>query len=482
MGKKKKTKNNKANDVTDSQSEEPDTIDVTKDTIGNDPVSSLVKEINKSTEENPEAVVDPTVKLEEETKKKRRTLLNPELSDRQKQLESEKVIKQDHQRGDSQTNINSIMNHLFPSETDNIHVNGKLKNNFKVTASTNEASEISEPIKEKIINGTNNNNNNSNSTNNPPVREEPTPIGDTTECSTPIIERKLTTPSTEQNLTSSQSHRSENLALHQLFNLNRFTSLFILPILLVFYVPFGFLLLFTRLFCIGCATVLYGILWKVPNWRQILLKIGLKFFGMNVTVKNKEYLGPNTRLVVANCVSNFDALAIQSEILSFILTKRTRLPFLSETFFLLHETPYKTDALAKQYIRQFLKISRYPVFEQPEQAITSARTGLLKFRSFVFELDEDVLPVAIKCYRSFPFSFVEVDHLKSNFWKNLFWILFLPLTNFELTLLPPTSKRGKEKDEEFASRVQGMIAKELNIQATNFTAEDKFQLKGKKFI
>jgi len=480
MGKKKKTKNNKANDVTDSQSEEPDTIDVTKDTIGNDPVSSLVKEINKSTEENPEAVVDPTVKLEEETKKKRRTLLNPEFSDRQKQLESETVIKQDHQRRDSQTNVNSIVNHLFPNETDNSHVipvNGKLKNNFEVTTSTNELSEISEPINEKIINAPNNNNN---SINNPPVREEPTPIGDT-ESPTPIIKRKSTAPSTEQNLTS-PSHQSEPLALYQLFNLNRFNCLFILPILLVFYVPFGFLLLFTRLFCISCATALYGILWKVPNWRQILLNIGLKFFGMNVTVKNKEYLGPNTRLVVANCVSNFDALAIQSEILSFILTKHTRLPFLSEIFFLLHETPYKTDALAKQYIRQFLKISRYPIFEQPEQAITSARVGLLKFRSFVFELDEDVLPVAIKCYRSFPFSFVEVDHLKSNFWKNLFWILFLPLTNFELTLLPPTSKRGKEKDEEFASRVQGMIAKELNIQATNFTAEDKFQLKGKKFI
>jgi len=293
-----------------------------------------------------------------------------------------------------------------------------------------------------------------------------------------MVERKLTAPSTDQNLASP----SEPLALHQLFNLNRFTSLFILKVLLVFYVPIGFVLLLTRLFCVGCAIFLYGILWKLPNWRQILLKIGLKFFGIDVMVKNKEYLAPNTRVVVANCVSNFDALAVQSEILSFILTKYARLPFLSENFFLLHETPYKTDALAKQHIRQFLKLSKYPIFEQPEQAITSARVGLLKFRSFVFELDEDVLPVAIKCCRPFPFAFVEVDHLKSNFWKNLFWMLFLPLTNFELTLLPPTSKRGREKDEEFATRVQGMIAKELHIQATNFTAEDKFQLKGKKFI
>ncbi|XP_065335296.1 lipid droplet-regulating VLDL assembly factor AUP1-like [Cloeon dipterum] len=118
---------------------------------------------------------------------------------------------------------------------------------------------------------------------------------------------------------------------------------------------------------------------------------------------------------------------------------------------------------------------------QPEGTTTNGRVGLLKFQEGYLEGVKKVQPVAIQIWRP-PTATVSPCVIGTPWWMEVLWLLFVPCTVFCLRYLPAIVKSERETTDEFAKRVQGIIARRLDVEATNFTVGDKKELEKKLVI
>ncbi|KAI2657098.1 Lipid droplet-regulating VLDL assembly factor AUP1 [Labeo rohita] len=110
-----------------------------------------------------------------------------------------------------------------------------------------------------------------------------------------------------------------------------------------------------------------------------------------------------------------------------------------------------------------------PLLLFPEEDTTNGRTGLLKFSSWPFSVSETIQPVALLVKR----PFIAVNTPESSWLTELLWTFFVPFTVYHVRWLPPLSKEDGESHQEFASKVQELLATELGVISTQITKADK---------
>ena len=82
--------------------------------------------------------------------------------------------------------------------------------------------------------------------------------------------------------------------------------------------------------------------------------------------------------------------------------------------------------------------------------------------------------MAVRVRRRFP---IRVSLLHAAYTRDLLWNLFCPFTEIEFTVLPVQERMEGEHPAAFAERVRQMIAGELGVPATPYTARDKAMLR-----
>jgi len=241
--------------------------------------------------------------------------------------------------------------------------------------------------------------------------------------------------------------------------------------------PFGFVLAMLRLAALLVLPFLHNIFNNMGQGAAFACVWCPFMLGMWVKTQGRANLqSTSARIMVCNHVSDFDGAILASiaglSKTEFVANEHTR-PFtasLQRLGFPLNMIWVK-DGKAKEVIRsathgKLSEASRMIVI-WPEGRCTSGR-GVLRFRPFVFTLDQDIriLPCTIQIYNPLP---VRINFMGSKLLSNIFWLYFLPVTVFNVTFLPQAKREDGESGEEFASRIQQQIATDLAVPATQFS-------------
>ncbi|NXC29070.1 AUP1 protein, partial [Campylorhamphus procurvoides] len=110
-----------------------------------------------------------------------------------------------------------------------------------------------------------------------------------------------------------------------------------------------------------------------------------------------------------------------------------------------------------------------PLLLFPEEVATNGRAGLLRFSSWPFSILDVVQPVALQVRR----PLVAVSVADSSWITELLWTFFVPFTVYQVRWMPPVPKQVDEASEDFALRVQELLAMELGVVSTRITAADR---------
>uniref|UniRef100_A0A3B3ZXN8 Lipid droplet-regulating VLDL assembly factor AUP1 n=1 Tax=Periophthalmus magnuspinnatus TaxID=409849 RepID=A0A3B3ZXN8_9GOBI len=112
-----------------------------------------------------------------------------------------------------------------------------------------------------------------------------------------------------------------------------------------------------------------------------------------------------------------------------------------------------------------------PLLLFPEETTSNGRKGLLKFSSWPFSLTEPVQPVALHVSR----PFIALNIPECSWLVELMWTFFVPVTVYYVSWLPPVSRQDGESTQDFADKVQELLATELGIITTKITKADKVE-------
>uniref|UniRef100_A0A8D1TN81 Lipid droplet-regulating VLDL assembly factor AUP1 n=1 Tax=Sus scrofa TaxID=9823 RepID=A0A8D1TN81_PIG len=110
-----------------------------------------------------------------------------------------------------------------------------------------------------------------------------------------------------------------------------------------------------------------------------------------------------------------------------------------------------------------------PLLLFPEEEATNGREGLLRFSSWPFSIQDVVQPLTLRVQR----PLVSVTVSDASWVSELLWSLFVPFTVYQVRWLRPVHRQLGEGNEEFALRVQQLLAKELGQTGTRLTPADK---------
>eukprot|EP01135_Chromosphaera_perkinsii_P012355 Nk52_evm23s2640 gene=Nk52_evmTU23s2640 len=292
-------------------------------------------------------------------------------------------------------------------------------------------------------------------------------------------------------ITRRKSHRKsqeevelrENFTHNPLFEYDRFPKYtWLQTILFWIYAPFGFWLMCVRAFLLfGMQAVVFDFL-RIDNYtlRPIL------FFCGFITVSKARYRleekgRPN--IIITNHVTDIDAIVVQGYTTSQALISQRRWETyhnLKRFFKGFHnwvvfyaESCELKRARVREEIKTYLvseQARKTPLFCCAEGGLTNGKHGLMLYNKYLFSLGLPVMPIAIKYINPWP---IHHDTLDAASITNIFWMLFLPFTIFDVFFMPAMYPRTDEDPREFAKRVQAETAKELDIRNTNFSFRDK---------
>ncbi|CAF95024.1 unnamed protein product [Tetraodon nigroviridis] len=110
-----------------------------------------------------------------------------------------------------------------------------------------------------------------------------------------------------------------------------------------------------------------------------------------------------------------------------------------------------------------------PLLLFPEEGTTNGRVGLLKFSSWPVSLTDSIQHVALRVTR----PLISLNAPESSWLVELFWTFFAPCTVYHVSWLPPVSRQDGESLQEFANKVQELLAVELGLVSTKMTKADK---------
>ncbi|XP_051473068.1 lipid droplet-regulating VLDL assembly factor AUP1 [Apus apus] len=255
----------------------------------------------------------------------------------------------------------------------------------------------------------------------------------------------------------------------RLFDSHRFPTDGFLLLALLLYAPVGLCLLVLRLF-IGVHVFLVSCALPDSLLRRLIVRVMCSVLGLFVRESDPRLREGSARVFISNHLTHFD-----HNIISLLTSCNT--PALngapgficwSRGFMELGVTGSRAELVDS------LKVysshgGNPPLLLFPEEAATNGRAGLLRFSSWPFSIVDVVQPVALQVQR----PLVTVSVADSSWITELLWTFFVPFTVYQVRWLPSVPRRAEEPSEDFALRVQELLAMELGVVSTRLTAADK---------
>ncbi|XP_053313978.1 lipid droplet-regulating VLDL assembly factor AUP1 [Spea bombifrons] len=258
-------------------------------------------------------------------------------------------------------------------------------------------------------------------------------------------------------------------ALDSMLGMNRFPEEPLSLVLLVLYAPVGLCLFLLRLF-IGAHVFLVSCVLPESDIRRCLTRAMSLVLGVVVLEAKRHARDPAVKICVSNHRTYFDHSVMR--LLTSCATPSVSCPpgFLCwARGFLELGAPGSRSQLQESLKHYLSHPGSLSLLLFPEEETTSGKTGLLRFSSWAFSLSDAVQPLALGVQR----PLVSPAVSGSPWYVELFWTLFVPYTVYQVRWLPSVSRSPGESDEDFASRVQKLIAASLGVLATGHTAADR---------
>ncbi|KTG32190.1 hypothetical protein cypCar_00008092 [Cyprinus carpio] len=262
----------------------------------------------------------------------------------------------------------------------------------------------------------------------------------------------------------------ETRGIEQMFDFQRLPNDRFILLLLLLYSPVGVCLMLLRIF-IGVHVFLVSCALPDSIVRRFIVRIMCSVLGLHVRQNSPHLRDKTSRLYICNHVTHFD-----HNIINLLTSCNTPLlegpvGFLcwARGFMELGQGVQSRTELMETLRRYCSSPAALPLLLFPEEDTTNGRTGLLKFSSWPFSVSDAIQPVALLVKR----PFIALNTPESSWLTELLWTFFVPFTEYHVRWLPPLSKEDGESYQEFASKVQELLATELGVISTQITKADK---------
>ncbi|XP_069601092.1 lipid droplet-regulating VLDL assembly factor AUP1 isoform X2 [Ranitomeya imitator] len=265
---------------------------------------------------------------------------------------------------------------------------------------------------------------------------------------------------------SHHPHKMEQPRLEQMLERQRFPVDLLSRGLLLLYAPLGLCLFFLRLF-IGAHVFLVSCALPDCAIRRLLVRVMSSVLG--VLVSESGGRDAAVKIFVSNHVTCMD-----HNVLSLLTACSTPAMSCPPGFlcwargFLELGSPGSRIQLLESLKHYLSQPGSPPLLLFPEEGTTNGGVGLLHFSSWAFSLSDSLQPVTLRASR----PLLSVAVAGSPWYVELFWTLFSPYSVYRVRWLPPVCRSLRESDEDFASRVQKLLALTLGVQGTKHTAAD----------
>ncbi|KAM6980890.1 lipid droplet-regulating VLDL assembly factor AUP1 [Aplochiton taeniatus] len=271
----------------------------------------------------------------------------------------------------------------------------------------------------------------------------------------------------------------ETRAIEEMFDFRRLPTDGLILLLFLIYSPVGLCLMFLRVF-IGVHVFLVSCALPESLLRRCIVRIMCSMLGMHVKQSNHHSRDRHTKLFICNHVTEFDHNIIN------LLTPCNTPMLGGSAGFLCWARGYTELDSASGVAGMEESLERYcsmadsvPLLLFPEEETTNGRAGLLKFSSWPFSVTHSIQPVAVRVKR----PFLALNTPGSSWVTELLWTFFVPCTVYHVSWLPPVSRQDGESLQEYANKVQEMLACELGLVSTQITKADKAEhVKRKRHI
>ncbi|XP_046565711.1 lipid droplet-regulating VLDL assembly factor AUP1-like [Haliotis rubra] len=260
------------------------------------------------------------------------------------------------------------------------------------------------------------------------------------------------------------------MEIRSLLELNRLPDgISMVPIIIYF--PLGLVLAVLRFFISLHALLISFLLPKTWFIRSVILRFMFGVAGIIISTDGDENWDKRARILVCDHISPLDHL-VTSLVVPHICLLDWHVSSLLQWVTGCQEiSPDKNKEEVVKYVKSIYSGTSLPLLFFPEKTTTSGKIGLLKFWSLPFELGHLIQPITIQASRVEIFK-INVSTVKSTWWSDLFWCLFVPYTIFKLRYLPVTEKKEAELFEEFSERVRQNMCRSLGVSATAYTHSD----------
>nr|XP_060635630.1 lipid droplet-regulating VLDL assembly factor AUP1 [Anolis sagrei ordinatus] len=243
----------------------------------------------------------------------------------------------------------------------------------------------------------------------------------------------------------------------------------LLAVALLLYAPVGLCLLLLRLF-VGLHVFLVSCALPDSAPRRFVVRAMCAVLGLLVRQSSPRRPPSRLRLLVANHITPFDhnVLGLLLSCGAPVLNGASGFLCWSRGFLEVGPTDSRAELLEslKAYSSQG---GNPPLLLFPEETTTNGRVGLLRFSTWPFSISDTVQPVALQVQR----PFVTVSVAGASWVTELLWTFFVPFTVYQVRWLPSVCRQAEETREEFALRVQELLALELGLVSTRLTVADK---------
>lgn len=254
----------------------------------------------------------------------------------------------------------------------------------------------------------------------------------------------------------------------RLFDSHRLPGDGFLLLALLLYAPVGFCLLVLRLF-LGIHVFLVSCALPDSVLRRFVVRTMCAVLGLVARQEDSGLRDHRVRVLISNHVTPFD-----HNIVNLLTTCSTPLLNSPPSFVCWSRGFMEMDGQGElvESLKRFCASTRLPptpLLLFPEEEATNGREGLLRFSSWPFSIQDVVQPLTLQVQR----PLVSVTVSDASWVSELLWSLFVPFTVYQVRWLHPVHRHLGEGSEEFALRVQQLVAKELGQIGTRLTPADK---------
>ncbi|XP_055096637.1 lipid droplet-regulating VLDL assembly factor AUP1 isoform X5 [Symphalangus syndactylus] len=254
----------------------------------------------------------------------------------------------------------------------------------------------------------------------------------------------------------------------RLFDSHRLPGDCFLLLALLLYAPVGFCLLVLRLF-LGIHVFLVSCALPDSVLRRFVVRTMCAVLGLVARQEDSGLRDHSVRVLISNHVTPFD-----HNIVNLLTTCSTPLLNSPPSFVCWSRGFMEMNGRGElvESLKRFCASTRLPptpLLLFPEEEATNGREGLLRFSSWPFSIQDVVQPLTLQVQR----PLVSVTVSDASWVSELLWSLFVPFTVYQVRWLRPVHRQLGETNEEFALRVQQLVAKELGQTGTRLTPADK---------